>query len=102
MVADRFTMAGYKTIFIGSSTPLPSIMAAIKAAKPRYVAISVSNPYHLFKTKRIIEEIKKMAPAGMEIIIGGSALKGKVDISKTIGADKCLESLDEIDKLEGA
>nr|MDO8086348.1 cobalamin B12-binding domain-containing protein [Candidatus Sigynarchaeum springense] len=101
MVADFFTMAGFKTIFIGSSTPSASILSAIETTKPRYVAISVSNPYHLFKTRQIIAEIKKAAPAGVEIIIGGSALKDRQDALEKLGADKYLASVDEISKLGG-
>ncbi|MBN2153239.1 MAG: cobalamin B12-binding domain-containing protein [Candidatus Lokiarchaeota archaeon] len=101
MVADFFTMAGFNTIFVGSSTPSASFLSAIEATKPRYVAISVSNPYHLFKTRRVIAEIKKAAPEGVEIIIGGSALNGRKEVLKELGADKYLSSVDEINGLGG-
>ncbi len=101
MVADFFTMAGFRTVFVGSSTPSASFLSAIEATKPRYVAISVSNPYHLFKTKRIIAEIKKAAPEGLEVIIGGSALKDRQEALENLGADKYLSNLDEISALGG-
>ncbi|MEX2715400.1 MAG: B12-binding domain-containing protein [Candidatus Sigynarchaeum springense] len=101
MVADFFSMAGYKAIFIGSSTPSASVLSAIEATKPGFVAISVSNPYHLFKTRQIIADIKKIAPGGVKIIIGGSALKGRQDMRDKLGADMYLSSVDEISKLGG-
>ncbi|NMC04730.1 MAG: cobalamin B12-binding domain-containing protein [Candidatus Lokiarchaeota archaeon] len=101
MVADHFTLAGFTTIFVGSSTPARSFLAAIKATKPRYVAISVSNPYHLFKTKQVIAEIKKAANEGMEIIVGGSALKDRQDAREKLGADIYMANAGEISKLGG-
>ena len=99
MISDFFTIAGYKTIFVGSNTPKVSFIAAIKAEKPKYVAISITNPYHIFKTHKIITEIRDAGQEGLEIIVGGSALADKPELVKQLGIDHHLNSYEDICRL---
>lgn len=101
MVADYFTIAGFKATFIGSNTPQKAILAAIKTTQPRFVAISVSNPYHVFKTQKIIAEIKSVGNEGLEIILGGSALKNKPELFKQLDGDRHLNDFNDIMNLGG-
>ncbi len=95
MVADFFTIFGYNTVFVGSDTPVKSFLSAIEIHRPRYVAISTTNPYNVFHLQKTIEQIRAAGKHGdLKIIVGGNAFKEKPDLYKTIGADMYLGILD--------
>ena len=100
MVSDFFTLAGYRAIFVGNNTPKKSFLSAIGKIEPNYIAISVSNPYHLFQTKEIIKEIRNSCPSTLKIVVGGQAFKKNPNAYKDIGADILLENFDQISKLK--
>lgn len=101
MVADFFTIAGYTVIFIGANTPLEAFLSALTIEKPVITAISVSNPYHLFSTKKIIERIREKQISGMKIVVGGHAFANNPEAYKTIGADIQIQTFKELCELRG-
>ncbi len=101
MVTDFFTLAGFKAIFVGNNTPKKSFLSAIGRIEPRYVAISISNPYHLFQTRKVIEEIRNSCPPSLKIVVGGQAFLNNKKAYKEIGADILLESFEDIEELVG-
>lgn len=98
MVADFFTIAGFETTYIGENTPLGSVESAIKLLKPVYVAISITNPYHLFSTQKIVALIRKTDPS-IKILIGGNATRKDPQMAQKVGADLQLASVSEIMQL---
>ncbi len=72
IVNNYFQIAGFNSQYIGANTPKNDIILAIKAYKPDYVAISVTNYYNIVVTKLIAQEIRKQYPH-VKIIIGGQA-----------------------------
>lgn len=96
MVADYFTIAGHEVIFIGSNTPKNALLAAVQETKPEYIGISVSNPYHVFGLKKLVDALKTAGQPGTKVIVGGAALEGVPDLYKTMGADMHLRSFDDI------
>jgi methanogenic corrinoid protein MtbC1 len=96
MVADFFTLVGFSVIYVGNNTPKKSFLNAIERISPDFVAISVSNPYHLFQTKETINSIRKSCPATVRIIVGGNAFQKNPNTYKEIGADYCFNTFDEI------
>lgn len=102
MVADFFAIAGFESIFIGSNTPEQAFFSAIELEQPKYVAISVSNPYHLFVTQKIIQKIRVQKNNPI-IIVGGLAFQKDPDTYQEVGADLFLNSFADICNLnEGA
>jgi methanogenic corrinoid protein MtbC1 len=101
MVADYFSIAGFDVTFVGPNTPWQSVLAAIHTSNPTFVAISITNPYHISKTRKMIEEIKAACGTKLRIIVGGRAFKNQeLDIYKKIGADIHLKSFEDICNLE--
>lgn len=72
IVNNYFQLAGFNSQYIGANTPKSDIILAIKAYKPDFVAISVTNYYNIVVTKLIAQEIRKNYPE-VKIIIGGQA-----------------------------
>lgn len=98
MVADYLTVLGFETIFVGSNTPYQDFLNAVDVIKPELIAISVSNYYNLVVTKKVIAEIKGKLKSECQILVGGNAFHGSSDICKTIGADCCCATMEDIKK----
>lgn len=100
MAADILTIAGYRTIFVGSNTPFRVFEAGLEAERIDYVAISISNPYHLVSTRRIVDGIRAGHP-NVKIILGGNAILKHPDMSDVMKPDYISMSLKDLTRLEG-
>ena len=101
MVADLFHLAGYDVTFVGANTPIETIISGVARVRPRYVAISVTNPYNLIALRRTIERIRDRLPEGTEIIVGGRAIEANPGLAEEIGADRVLGTFKDIEALDG-
>ena len=100
MAADALTIGGDRTIFVGSNTPFRVFEAGLAAGNIKYVAISVSNPYHLVSTRRIIDGIRASHPQ-VQIILGGNAVQRHPDMAEILKPDRIARSLHDLTDLEG-
>lgn len=75
IVSHLFLMNGFTPHFIGANTPKADILSAVKALKPDFLALSVTNYYNIVQTKQITDAIVAQFPT-VKIIIGGSAFLG--------------------------
>lgn len=98
MIADFFTLLGYETIFVGSNTPKEEFLNAVKIIDLDYIAISVTNYYHLVTAQRTIEKIREI-DSDIKIIVGGHAFNTNKQAWMEIGADINFEGFDDIKKL---
>ncbi len=101
MITDLFSISGYESIFVGSNTPKSDFLAALEYIKPEYVAISVTNYYNLVAAKNYIDGIKEKLRSNIQILVGGTAFKSDENLYKTIGADKYIDTFDDINKMGG-
>jgi methanogenic corrinoid protein MtbC1 len=72
IATNYFLLAGYQARYIGANTPTTEILSAVKALAPDFLALSVTNYYNLFTTKKLTESIKITFPQ-VKIIVGGQA-----------------------------
>jgi methanogenic corrinoid protein MtbC1 len=72
IVNNFFLLAGFDSQYIGANTPKHDILTAVKALKPDFLALSVTNYYNVIVTKQITEEIRTQYPE-VKIIVGGQA-----------------------------
>lgn len=84
MISDMLEAHGWQVQFLGSSLPIPSILAAIKEAKPQLLGISVTMPFNLHHAVRLIAEAKHDAP-DVRTVVGGAAFR--LDAWRKTGAD---------------
>lgn len=96
IVSDYLTICGYNAIFVGSNTPYEDFLSGIEIIKPKLIAISVSNYYHIVVTKRIIAELKEKADPKAVIVVGGFAFDSNPDHIKAVGADHYARSFEDI------
>lgn len=96
MAADFFDMNGFKVTFVGASTPLLEFLNVIKHLKPDHIAISVTNMYNIIAAKKTVEAIKAKLDYKVGIIAGGRAFSFDKEMYKEIGADRCLQTYEDI------
>lgn len=99
MVTDIFTYLGFTAIFVGGNTPFRVLEAGLKSRKIDYVAISISNPYHLISTRNMIQDIRKI-DADVKIIIGGNAVRRFGERAESLQADYIMTTFKELETLE--
>ena len=71
----------------------------MKSRKIDYVAISISNPYHLISTRNMIQDIRKI-DADVKIIIGGNAVRRFGERAESLQADYIMTTFKELETLE--
>jgi methanogenic corrinoid protein MtbC1 len=96
MIADFFTIWGYHTIYIGANTPDKTVLNALSCEKPRYIAVSVSNYYHMIAAKKLIAQVR--AHDQVTVLVGGQAFGNNPDVASAIGADTLLKRFEDIGK----
>lgn len=99
IVTNYFSLAGFDAQYIGANTPKNDIISAVKALKPDYLALSVTNYYNLVVTKQITEQVKGLYP-NVKIIVGGNAFNKPGALDHLV-YDYHLTHKEEIFKLGG-
>jgi len=74
MVADFFEMEGWDTYYLGSNTPVDSIIKSANEYKVNLIGLSITLPTHISLLKDAVEKIRKGTSPSTKIIIGGFAL----------------------------
>lgn len=100
MATDILTIHGYETIFVGGNTPLRVFEAGLTSQPIDWIAISISNPYHLISTRNIIDSIRSHNHK-IRIVVGGNAIEKLGDKADVLGADRVIHSLADLGNLEG-
>jgi len=100
MITDYFVMLGYDAIYVGSNTPKEVFISGLKTQKLDYIAISISNPYHLISTRNTIARIRE-EDKNVKIIVGGNAISKLGEKVEILKADYYLTAFDDIISLAG-
>jgi methanogenic corrinoid protein MtbC1 len=72
MLADRFELAGYHTVFLGADTPVAEIVSAGKALRATIVALSVSTVFERMELRCVVDSVREALP-GARLLLGGAA-----------------------------
>jgi methanogenic corrinoid protein MtbC1 len=100
MVADYFTLCGYRVYFIGANTPQADMLKGIGYIRPQYVAISITNYYNLLATRNAIGKILEIKDQlSFQVILGGQACRSNPLAAGRMGADLILDSFVDIQSL---
>lgn len=73
MASDVFEMNGWKTYFLGASTPTREILKFLEIKKPDVVGLSFNFYMNVMRLLEVIDNIKQKFPK-QQIIIGGQGL----------------------------
>jgi methylmalonyl-CoA mutase cobalamin-binding subunit len=86
MICDFLESDGWKTIFIGSSTTISSVIDILNNYKVDVLGISISLSIYLNDARELINQARKSFP-DIKILVGGNAIKGDDKLVKKLGAD---------------
>lgn len=96
MAADFFTIAGYKTTYLGARTPVNTLLKALESLEPDIVVISITNSFNLFAAKRTVEQIRNHIKNPMRIYAGGNACSDPDSACHQLGIDGVINDLRKI------
>ena len=100
MVSDFLELAGWNTYYLGANTPMKSIVETIVKERANIIGISVTMPYHIDETIRLIEMIRSdVRCRSVKIIVGGYPFLIESTLWKTIGADGYAQNAREAVKI---
>jgi methanogenic corrinoid protein MtbC1 len=88
MLCDVLEMEGWDTVFLGSSVPIPDLVAMVRKRKPDVVALSASLSPHLPRVRAAVEALRAaLGDAAPLIAVGGRAFHDDPGLGSRIGAD---------------
>jgi methanogenic corrinoid protein MtbC1 len=93
MVALAATIAGCRVGLLGTDTPNDEIVLAVKEARARAVAVSVSLATGGVHTDRVLADLRRRLPGRIDLLVGGSGARG---VRRGPRGVRYLASLDEI------
>lgn len=97
MISDMLRIDGWDVLYLGANTPANDLIDLAKSYKPDILAISVTMPFNLDRTKSLIEKTKKdHSLETTKIIVGGRAFNEFPGLWKHVGADSFLPSINGI------
>lgn len=85
MVADMLEGRGWRVQFLGSNLPVPSIVAAVRDAKPDLLGISVTMLFNVHHAAALVAAVRALNPPP-RIVVGGAAFR-VADQWRATGAD---------------
>jgi methanogenic corrinoid protein MtbC1 len=72
MLADRFDLRGFRTIYIGAGTPVAEMVRCVQSESVDVVCLSASTHFQKTALYRVIESLRASLP-GVRIVAGGPA-----------------------------
>jgi len=86
IVAVTAAPLGWKVIYLGPNLPVEEIASVADSLEAKVVALSIVYPGDDKQLKLDFQNLKKMMPENINIIVGGRASTGYLDVIDEIGA----------------
>lgn len=99
VINEFLLMDGYEVLFLGTNTPMQSILDFARKNSVDAIALSITTTNYLWWTKRLIQGIRALQEVNARIIVGGLAFIETPEAWKTLGADAYGEDADSAVKL---
>jgi methanogenic corrinoid protein MtbC1 len=94
MLADRFDLRGFRTIYIGAGTPVHQMIECVRTVGARVICLSASTHFQKTALHNVIGELRGALP-DVRIVAGGPAFAAGV----AAGADWQEYVVDSVDEL---
>ncbi len=100
MVADLMELAGWDTIYLGSSVPVRGVVQALIAHRANLLAASATMTTHLPAVIALIAAVRaEPACEGVKVMVGGRLFHAEPDLWQRVGADGQAADADEACRL---
>lgn len=88
MLSDLLEIDGWDVSYLGANTPREALVSMIRDRTPALLALSVTMPFNLDKTRATIAAVREhVASWTGRILVGGQAFNLQHDLWKAVGAD---------------
>lgn len=94
MLTSAFQLHGWDVEYFGTAATEDELVSAVKEKKPFILALSVSMPFNIKPTKKLIERIREF-DKDLKIMVGGNAFNSKTLSKNKCGADIYLKDIDD-------
>ena len=96
MVTDCFEFAGWRTYFLGASTPAPDLVQAVYDQKADLLALSASIGCHIRTLRSMIARLRAEPEVrDIPVIVGGEPFNVVPNLWRKVGADGSARSATE-------
>jgi methanogenic corrinoid protein MtbC1 len=72
MLADRFDLHGFRTVYVGASTPVDDMVACARDVGAAVVCLSASTHFHRAALRHAVTALDAALP-GVRVLVGGAA-----------------------------
>lgn len=88
MLCDLLELSGWDTTYLGSSVPIPSLVAMVASKRPEVLALSATLPSHLPRLGEMITAVRESLDADVPtILVGGRPFIEDPTLAERLGAD---------------
>jgi methanogenic corrinoid protein MtbC1 len=94
MLADRFDLRGFRTVYIGAGTPVHEMVACVRSVGAAVICLSASTHYQKAALHGVIAGLRTALP-DVRIVAGGPAFAAGI----AAGADWREHVVDSVDEL---
>ncbi|QDU66059.1 cobalamin B12-binding domain-containing protein [Engelhardtia mirabilis] len=104
IIADQLELAGYRTVFLGSSVPTPDLVEALGHFGADVLGLSAGLGLHVRATAKLVKSARAAHP-DLPILVGGGPFNLVPGLWRTVGADGWAQdapgAVDEVRRLLG-
>lgn len=94
MLTSALQLQGWDVEYFGTNVQEEDFLNEIKEKEPFIVALSISMPFNLNKTKNLVAKIKQIDEK-IKIMVGGNAFQSETICTNRCGADVYLKDIDD-------
>ncbi len=88
MVADFFEMAGWTSIYLGTSTPADAVIASVRTHDANVLAVSATLTNQLEEVQELIDSLRAQPDLrGVKVLVGGPPFTKNPELYRSVGAD---------------
>jgi methanogenic corrinoid protein MtbC1 len=88
MVSDLLEADGWEVSYLGANTPTDDLVALVGARQPALLALSVTMPFSLERTRAIIAAVKaRPRTPPVRFLVGGRVFNDQPELWREVGAD---------------
>jgi methanogenic corrinoid protein MtbC1 len=92
ILSDLLEVDGWEVSYLGANTPQQALVDLVRRREPAFVALSVTMPFNLEKTKTMIASLRAQNFAWpLRVIVGGAVFNLQHGLWAAIGADAFAE-----------
>jgi methanogenic corrinoid protein MtbC1 len=72
MLADRFDLRGYRTVYVGAMTPVDQMVECVRTVQASVVCVSASTHFQRTALRNVVDRLRRDLP-DVRIVVGGPA-----------------------------